>query len=124
MEAIAEVVAETGALKGKRRRVVDSTVLDDAVARQGTITQLIAAVRRFGRDVPWDDQGAKDALISALVTDALALLTAADPDMLEGKAADGSRCWPSSPDRTWNRQRIRTGQTGDGGSPGRSPRTR
>lgn len=52
MEAIAEVIAETGVLQGKRRRAVDSTVLDDAVARQDTITQLIAAVRRFGRDVP------------------------------------------------------------------------
>jgi IS5 family transposase len=112
MEAIAEVVAETGALKGKRRRAVDSTVLDDAVARQDTITQLIAAVRRFGRDIPggqdlvglhatgydytrtgkpniaWDDPDAKDGLISALVTDALALLAAVDPETLEGKAAD------------------------------------
>jgi len=112
MEAIAEVIAETGVLTGKRRRAVDSTVLDDAVARQVTITQLIAAVRRFGRDVPggqelvanratgydytrtgkpdivWDDQGAKDGLISALVTDALALLAAVDPESLQGKAAD------------------------------------
>jgi len=112
MEAIAEVVAETGVLKGKRRRAVDSTVLDDAVARQDTITQLIAAVRRFGRDVPggqdlvgihargydytrtgkpdiaWDDQDAKDGLISALVTDALTLLAAVDPKTLESKAAD------------------------------------
>jgi IS5 family transposase len=112
MEAIAEVVAQTGALKGKRRRAVDSTVLDDAVARQDTITQLIAAVRRFGRDIPggqdlltahakgydytrtgkpdiaWDDPDAKDGLISALVTDALALLAAVDPETLEGKAAD------------------------------------
>jgi hypothetical protein len=112
MEAIAEVVAETGVLKGKRRRAVDSTVLDDAVARQDTITQLIAAVRRFGRDVPggqdlvgihargydytrtgkpdiaWDDQDAKDGLISALVTDALTLLAAVDPETLESKAAD------------------------------------
>jgi transposase len=112
MEAIAEVVAETGALKGKRRRAVDSTVLDDAVARQDTVTQLIAAVRRFGRDIPggqelitahakgydytrtgkpgivWDDQDAKDGLISALVSDALALLAAVNPETLEGKAAD------------------------------------
>jgi IS5 family transposase len=112
MEAIAEVVAETGVLKGKRRRAVDSTVLDDAVARQDTITQLIAAVRRFGRDVPggqdlvgihargydytrtgkpdiaWDDQDAKDGLISALVTDALTVLAAVDPETLESKAAD------------------------------------
>jgi IS5 family transposase len=112
MEAIAEVIAGTGVLQGKRRRAVDSTVLDDAVARQDTITQLIAAVRRFGRDVPggqelvatratgydytrtgkpdiaWDDQDAKDGLISALVTDALALLAAVDPETLEGKPAD------------------------------------
>jgi Transposase DDE domain/Transposase domain (DUF772) len=112
MEAIAEVVAETGVLKGKRRRAMDSTVLDDAVARQDTITQLIAGVRRFGRDVPggqdliatqatgydytrtgkpdiaWDDRDAKDGLISALVTDALALLAAVDPETLEGRAAD------------------------------------
>lgn len=112
MEAIAEVIAETGVLKGKRRRAVDSTVLDDAVARQDTITQLIAGVRRFGRDIPggqglvaahatgydytrtgkpdiaWDDPDAKDGLISALVSDALALLAAVNPEPLEGKAAD------------------------------------
>lgn len=103
MEAITEVVTETGVLKGRRRQPLDSTVLDDAVARQDTITQLIAGVRRFGRDVPggqdlltthatgydytragkpdiaWDDQEAKDGLVSALVTDALALLAAVDP---------------------------------------------
>ena len=112
MKAIAEVVAETGVLAGKRRRAVDSTVLDDAVARQDTITQLIAAVRRFGRDIPggqdllathakgydytrtgkpdiaWDDQDARDGLVSALVTDALALLAAVDPETLEGRGAD------------------------------------
>lgn len=101
-----------GVLKGKRRRAVDSTVLDDAVARQDTITQLIVGIRRFGRDVPdgqellsthavgydytrtgkpdiaWDDQDAKDGLISALVTDALALLAAVDPETLDGRAAD------------------------------------
>ena len=112
MEAIAEVVAETGVLKGKRRRALDSTVLDDAVARQDTITQLIAGIRRFGRDVPggqellsthatgydytrtgkpdiaWDDQEARDGLVSVLVTDALALLAAVDPETLDGKTAD------------------------------------
>ncbi|MET3165313.1 UNVERIFIED_ORG: hypothetical protein ABIB19_003747 [Arthrobacter sp. UYEF10] len=49
MEAIAEVVAETGVLTGKRRRALDSTVLDDVVARKDTVTQLIAGIRRFGR---------------------------------------------------------------------------
>lgn len=34
MEGISEVVADTGILKGKHRRAVDSTVLDDAVAMQ------------------------------------------------------------------------------------------
>ena len=39
-------------------------------------------------DIAWDDQDAKDGLVSALVTDALALLAAVDPETLEGKAAD------------------------------------
>jgi IS5 family transposase len=97
-EVVRQVVAATGVLRGKTRRALDSTVLDDAVARQDTVTQLIAAVRRVGRDVPgaaalipavctgydytrtgkpdiaWDDPGARDELVSALVNDALALL--------------------------------------------------
>jgi Transposase domain (DUF772)/Transposase DDE domain len=94
-EAVAVVVAETGVLRGRRKRAVDSTILADAVATQDTITQLIAAIRRVGRVVPeaivavctghdysgpgkpvidWDEPGAKDALVSALVNDANALL--------------------------------------------------
>ena len=46
------MVAETGVLTGKTRRALDSTVLDDAVATQDTVTQLIAAIRRVGREVP------------------------------------------------------------------------
>src|SRR4051812_50009976 len=45
-EAVRAVIAETGVLKGKHRRALDSVVLDDAVATQDTVTQLIAAVRR------------------------------------------------------------------------------
>ena len=52
MDAIAEVITATGVLKGRHRRALDSTVLDDALARQDTITPLIAGIRRFGRDVP------------------------------------------------------------------------
>ena len=87
-------------LKGRRRRAVDSTILADAVATQDTITQLIAAVRRVARLVPgaaeqiaavcaghdysspgkpridWEDPQAKDALVSALVNDANALVSA------------------------------------------------
>ena len=39
-------------LRGKTRRALDSTVLDDAVATQDTVTQLIAAVRRVRRLIP------------------------------------------------------------------------
>ncbi len=45
-EAVREVVMATGVLSGKTRRALDSTVLDDAVARQDTVTQLIASIRR------------------------------------------------------------------------------
>jgi transposase len=93
-EAVRAVITQTGVLRGKHRRALDSVVLDDAVATQDTITQLIAAVRRARRDVPeaaaliaaechahdwddpgkpqiaWDDQPARDALVSALVNDA------------------------------------------------------
>jgi transposase len=93
-EAVRAVIAETGVLKGKHRRALDSVVLDDAVATQDTVTQLIAAVRRVRREVPgaaeliarechahdwddpgkpriaWDDRAARDALVSALVNDA------------------------------------------------------
>jgi IS5 family transposase len=99
-DAVAKVIAETGVLKGRRRRAVDSTILADAVATQDTITQLVAAIRRVARVVPgaagqiadlctahdysrpgkpqidWDDPQAKDALVSALVNDANALLAA------------------------------------------------
>ncbi|MFZ2528809.1 MAG: hypothetical protein WAX14_14355 [Rhodococcus sp. (in: high G+C Gram-positive bacteria)] len=82
------VVAETGIVRGRGKRAVDSTILADAVATQDTITQLIAAIRRVGRQVPgaaeqitavctghdytrqgkpridWDDPDAKDILVS------------------------------------------------------------
>jgi hypothetical protein len=99
-DAVRRVVEETGILRGRRKRAVDSTILADAVATQDTITQLIAAIRRVGRVVPgvaeviaavctghdysrpgkpridWDEPGAKDTLVSALVNDANALLAA------------------------------------------------
>ena len=94
-DAVREVVAATGLLKGRVRRALDSTLLDDAVATQDTVTQLISAIRRVRREVPdatqvavdahdydsagkpaiaWDDPVAKAALIDGLVRDALALL--------------------------------------------------
>src|SRR3954468_2803966 len=50
-DAVKAVVAQTGALSGKTRRALDSTVLDDAVATQDTVMQLIGAIRRVGREV-------------------------------------------------------------------------
>lgn len=98
-DAVAEVIAETGILRGRRRRVIDSTVFDDAVATQDTVTQIVAAIRKVARVVPgaggviaevcaldyskpgkppvdWDDPVAKQQLVSDLVNDALAVLAA------------------------------------------------
>jgi hypothetical protein len=38
------VIEQTGILKGRRRRAVDSTILADAVATQDTVTQLVSAL--------------------------------------------------------------------------------
>lgn len=94
-EAVRAVVAETGVLKKSTRRALDSTVLDDAVATQDTVTQLVGQIRRVRRQIPvaadvevsahdytqpgkpdcdWTDPAARDALVSALVGDALAIL--------------------------------------------------
>ncbi|WP_121257791.1 IS1182 family transposase [Nocardioides ferulae] len=120
-EVVREVITETGVVAGKQRRALDSTILDDAVARQDTVTQLIAQIRRVGREVPdakdliatectrlvaltgqgydqpgkpriaWDDQIARDELVTALVGDALALLAALDIEQItndSGKPAE------------------------------------
>ena len=113
-DAVAAVIAETGMLRGRRKRCVDSTVFDDAVATQDTVTQLVAAMRKVARLVPgaqsviervakldysqpgkpgidWDDPQAKQALVSDLVNDALAVLaelTGPDSPAREDAAAD------------------------------------
>jgi hypothetical protein len=98
-DAVAGVIAETGVLRGRRRRCVDSTIFDDAVATMDTVSQLMAAMRKVARVVPgageviagvcaldyskpgkpvidWDDPAAKENLVSGLVNDALAVLAA------------------------------------------------
>ena len=113
--AVKELIAQSGALKGRTARALDSTVLDDAVATQDTVTQLVAAVRKVIRLVPaagpviaartaaglvahdytdpgkpriaWDDEQARAVLIDALVRDALALLEAL-PEQSAGPGAD------------------------------------
>src|SRR6266540_4124297 len=109
-DAVKRVVEQTGVLAGRRRRAVDSTILADAVATQDTVTQLVAAIRRVGREVPgaaariaavctghdyakpgkpqidWEDPQAKDALVSALVNDASALVAALQDGELDEPA--------------------------------------
>jgi IS5 family transposase len=111
-DAVRAVIEATGVLKGKTRRALDSTLLDDAVATQDTVTQLIAAIRRVRRVVPgaaevalfahdyessgkpliaWDDPVAKEVLVDALVNDALALLALFEdrPESSEAASALG-----------------------------------
>src|ERR1022692_756541 len=100
------VATETGAMKN-RARVLDSTPIFDAVATEDTVTQLRAAIRKvlaaldqvgsplagtvrtaLVRDddyatpgkppCDWDDRAAREALVDALVRDALAGLAALD----------------------------------------------
>ncbi|MGI8415187.1 MAG: transposase, partial [Nakamurella sp.] len=111
-DAVKAVVAETGVLKGKTRRALDSTILDDAVATQDTVIQLIAAIRRVRRDVPgaaeviaqqctahdydvpgkpsiaWNDAAAREQLIDALVGDAHRLLGYLPEEELGPKGAE------------------------------------
>ncbi|HYA50355.1 MAG TPA: transposase, partial [Streptosporangiaceae bacterium] len=110
-DAVRKVVEQTGVIKGRRRRAVDSTILADGVATQDTVTQLVSAIRRVAREVPgaagqiaavctghdyskpgkpeidWDDPAAKQALVSALVNDANALVASLDADGLDERAA-------------------------------------
>ena len=108
-DAVRAVIDATGVLAGKRRRALDSTLLDDAVATQDTVTQLVSAIRRVRRLVPqaaavtvsahdydasgkpvcaWDDPDAKAALVSGLVSDARAIIAALDDVTLDEAQAD------------------------------------
>jgi len=108
-----KVVARQAGVMGNRVRVLDSTPIFDAVATQDTVTQLRAAIRRLLRTLEgtaaaeqvrgvlvreddyatpgkppcdWDDPEAREALIDALVRDALAALAVVDGIEL-GRAA-------------------------------------
>jgi hypothetical protein len=88
------IVVECGVLKGAKRRVADSTVVDDAVARQDTITLLVWQIAKIADLIPglrdkimglpggvwyqnrskpeidWGNRVAKDEVVSILVEDA------------------------------------------------------
>lgn len=96
-DVVRRVVADTGVLTGRIRRVLDSTLLDDAVATQDTVTQLTSVIRRVRKTLPqaaavgvsahdydkggkpgcaWDDPVARDELVTGLINDAVAVLDA------------------------------------------------
>lgn len=130
-DVVRSVIDATGVLAGRRRRALDSTLLDDAVATQDTVTQLVSAIRRVRRLVPeaaavtvgahdydasgkpvcaWDDPDAKAALVSGLANDARAIIAALDGIDLDGAQADavgllalvaGQDVEPGDQDGTW-----------------------
>ena len=99
-DAVRDVVKETNVLAGKTRRALDSTLLDDAVATQDTVTQLVSMIRRCRKAIAeaasvdlvgddydaasgkpacaWNDHAALDALVTRLVNDAFTVLDAVD----------------------------------------------
>ena len=109
-DAVRAVVAECGILDRRTRRALDSTLLDDAVATQDTVTMICAQVRRVRRLVPqaaavatsahdydagrakpecdWADAQARADLVDALVGDARATLDAVAGLDLDAGAAD------------------------------------
>jgi hypothetical protein len=139
-EAVRQVVEATGVLKGRGRRVLDSTVLEDAVATQDTVTQPVAAIRRVRRLVA----AAREVELAAHDDDRAASRCA--PGMTRrpprrwcrGWSTTRWRCWRWSPTRSWVRSRPRrwrcwpwslaktssraSGREA-GGSPGGSPPT-
>lgn len=142
-DAVREVVAATGALTGRTRRALDSTVLEDAVATQDTVTQLIAAIRRVRREVPgapeviaahctahdyddpgkpaiaWNDPEARARLVDELVGDAHRLLGHLPEQDLGPREAEAVALLALVAG-----QDLEPGQRpGAGGSPGGSPTT-
>ncbi len=107
-DAVRELAAACGALSRCRRRALDSTVLDDAVTTQDTVTMISSQIRRVrrlvgagaalelahdydGRAKPvcdWSDPAERAWLVDELVTDALAVLDAAEGLDLTDEQAD------------------------------------
>jgi IS5 family transposase len=106
--AVRTVIGESGVIAKKHKRVLDSTVLDDAVARQDTVTMLVTQIRRVRKLIPalagvwvrehnleggrppcdWDDPADVDRVISELVDDANELVWAAEDLELDQTQAD------------------------------------
>ncbi len=120
------VAKDTGALKS-RARVLDSTALCDAVGTQDTVTQLRVTTRKHltaldqaksplavaVRDAllrndeyatpgkppcDWDDKGAREALVDALVRDGWLPCRSSMGRPFRPEPPARPSCWPWSPD--------------------------
>ncbi|MGH2669465.1 MAG: transposase, partial [bacterium] len=112
-----KVAAREAGIMRDRVRVLDSTPIYDAVSTQDTVTQLRSAVRKLLRTLEgtalaprvrmalsrdddyagpgkppcdWDDAAAREVLVDALVSDALAALVVLDGAALGGAARDAA----------------------------------
>jgi hypothetical protein len=112
-----KVVAREAGVLGNRVRVLDSTPIYDAVSTQDTVTQLRSAIRKLLRALEgdvlgvraraalsrdddyagpgkpscdWDDPAAREALVDALVRDALAVLDTLDGEELAGPVREAA----------------------------------
>ena len=106
-DAVRVVAAECGALSKRTMRALDSTVLYDAVATQGTVTMIGAQIRRVRRLAPaaaalvlgrdydgrskpvcdWGDPDERAWLIDELVSDAQRVLDALEGSQLSDEQA-------------------------------------
>jgi len=110
-DLVARLVAGCGALTGRTRRVTDSTVVADAVARQDTYQLLVWQVHRVralfpeladwvdclpGRawyadrsrpQIDWADPAAREDLVSVLVGDALRIVQRAEHVLADRRSA-------------------------------------
>ena len=108
-DAVRKVVDQSGVLSGRSRRVLDSTVLDDAVVTQDTVTMITAQIRKCRRLITqaretrvvahfyeqagkpscdWADADSRSELIHGLVTDGLAVLAAVEGVVLDREQTD------------------------------------
>ncbi len=105
-DAVRTVITASGVIATKTRRALDSTVLDDAVQRQDTVTMVVTQICRVRRLIPelasvwvrehnleggrppcdWEDPADIDRLVSELVDDANELVWAVEDRKLELRA--------------------------------------
>ena len=108
-DAVRSLVAATGVLAKRTARVLDSTVLDDAVVRQDTVMQLASQLRKVARLIPgvagltlsgpsadtsgkpicdWDDPADVERVVSRLVNTAIDVVAHLDGVELSDEQAD------------------------------------